>query len=186
MKSQLTLMRLQARQLKDAIRVLRQDQKVQAVLQERIKLKLINENTMTNQLDLNCLSEKQLKDLAWVLKDAPEVQVVYRELASRQPRLGISPDDPDWEAKVRTFLKEGTEAAEPSRSDRIEEQLDRFIQAGNERLTQIENYLEQIAKAQKGLSVLALSSTLRQLDRIDSNLGRLLENSKESLSDENA
>lgn len=61
--------------------------------------------TMTNQLDLSHLDKKQLKDLIWTLRGTPEVQAVYRELSSRPSRCSIKPDDPEWEAKTRAFLK---------------------------------------------------------------------------------
>jgi len=60
---------------------------------------------MTNQLDLSHLDKKQLKDLIWTLRGTPEVQAVYRELSSRPSQCRIKPDDPDWEAKTKAFLK---------------------------------------------------------------------------------
>jgi hypothetical protein len=59
-----------------------------------------------NQQDLSQLTSQQLADLAWQLKGTPAVQPVYREISRRPAKFSVKADDPDWEAKIATFLQE--------------------------------------------------------------------------------
>jgi hypothetical protein len=59
---------------------------------------------MSSQQDLTQLPHKQLGELAWQLKGTPEVQPIYAEMSRRPAKNVISPDDPDWENKVRAVF----------------------------------------------------------------------------------
>jgi hypothetical protein len=57
-----------------------------------------------SSLDLSTLNNQQLKALAWELRGTPAVQPIYDELNTRPWRGRITPDDPDWDAKVTQIL----------------------------------------------------------------------------------
>lgn len=70
---------------------------------------------MYNQLKLSELTTKQIKELLWVLKGTSQAQPLYRELSSRTAQTSISPNDPDWQAKVDAILMDKASLAPFSR-----------------------------------------------------------------------
>jgi hypothetical protein len=59
---------------------------------------------MSNQLDFSQLTTRQLINLLWEGRGTPQVQPLYKELSSRPAKLTLSPEDPDWEAKMSEHL----------------------------------------------------------------------------------
>jgi hypothetical protein len=56
-------------------------------------------------MNLSELTTQQIADLLWVLKGTPQAQALYEEYSSRPSKSCITPDDPDWEAKVKASLQ---------------------------------------------------------------------------------
>jgi hypothetical protein len=67
---------------------------------------------MSNQLDLSQLTTRQLINLLWEVRGTPQAQPLYKELSGRPAKLTLSPEDPDWEAKMSEHLR--SKLAQPS------------------------------------------------------------------------
>jgi hypothetical protein len=60
---------------------------------------------MSNQLDLSQLTTRQLINLLWEVRGTPQAQPLYKELGSRPAQLTLSPDNPNWQAKMSEYLR---------------------------------------------------------------------------------